>query len=627
MTGKMAEDSTQIRPHFQKILSPALLLVIVTLISVKSLALVHILYFPTINRVTYVQSYNVSLIGPALDSIILAILLAVASASAIKKRPIRLAFAGMAAISVTLFLTQQFVALDGLSLASGFAFVAACLLETRKDQTKAGLRFDSKWLLLSIMVVQTAVLVRWLIFPAYPTQIFGDWSWKLNEVYASLQEVASLLVPGIVLLTVFSYVLLPNREIMARVVRPISSHLVRQWKGGEQDAYPRPSLASRILNLRRLYVVIFALAFVLPLYPYIPSINPEFQTVSVDAAQYKQWMEMLHNSDSPGEFSRLIFTEIQSGDRPLTLVMIYAFYLAAGQNAFLTFVMVSPVLSLLLVASVYFLVGAFVQHAVYRNLAAIITILSFQIITGLYIGLFSNWLALVLMNVSMLFILKFLKTRSSIAAAAMFAASTAILFVHTTTWVYFAGAITIFLGLSAYVERKNTKILLLLALVGGALALQFGIDQAKSLAFSSSNTLALNSDIAQEKLGVSEFILRWNNLRYLFTIYLWGTLANATLATLALIWCIKTSLNDRLSRFILAMFFVGSIPIVTGSFDVQSRFIYDMPFHIAAALLLGRYLEKRQFSVMPSLIVAVILLDLGVYFIRSMANMYFIPPS
>lgn len=623
MTGKTQEDSVQVKPHSSRIIAPALMLAIVTFISVKSLFLAQVLYFPTVNRVTYAQPYNISIIGSTWDSLILAILLAVTSTLITKEGRIRVAFAAVATASIALFLTQQFLALDILSLAAGFIFVTTSLLAARKGPSS---RFDYRLLLISIMIAQAAVLVRWLVFPAYPTPIFGDWSWKLNEVYASLQGVAGLIVPGIVLLTVFSYVFLPNREAMSRPGRSIALYFAPRWGRNEQGARAQSSLASRILTWRRLYIVIFALSFALPFYPYIPSINPSSQIVSVDAAQYQQWIEMMYNSGSPDEFNRLIFVEIQSGDRPLMLAAIYMFYLATGQNIFVTFVMISPILSLLLVVSVYFLVGAFTQNAVYRNLAAIITILSFQIIAGLYIGFFSNWLALVLMNASILFILKFLETRSPAAAAAMFVASIAILFVHITTWMYFAGATAIFLGLSAYADRKNTKTLLLLAIVAGVLAVEFGIDQAKSFALGSSNTVVLNSDITEEKLGASEFVLRWNNLRHLFTVYLWGTLANATLAMLALIWCIKAGLNDRLSRFMLGMFFVGSIPIVIGSFDVQSRFVYNMPFHVAAALLLGRYLEKRQFAAMPSLIVAVILLDLGAYFMRSLANMYLVAP-
>lgn len=619
MTGHLA-SSVQSASWLPKASTSATVLIVASLVLMKLFFLFQVQYFPTVNRVTYAWfSYNTFLFEPRWDSLILVTLSAVTAGTARKGKILTVALGAASVACAALFQQQQYLAMDLIAVTAGLSLIAMIVVYYFKGNTL----LEPRWFLMSAAAAQTVILARWLVFPAYPTRIFGDASWKLNEVYASFQLVLGLLAPALVILIVFSFVLIPNRQAIAKVFAFVSGRARRS-----EPSLGKPSTLERVLLWRRLYLVIFVLAFTLPFYPYIQSINPEHQVLSVDATQYKLWIDQLKGATSQEEFNLLIFSEIQSGDRPLSLIIVYGIYNLVGQDYVSTFVILPPILSLLLVASVYFLVARCTEKRIYRNLSALMTLVSFQIITGMYIGFFSNWLAIVLVNVSIAFLFQYLNLRSYASLALMFAASVSILFVHSATWMYLTGSVVIFLGMSAYLDRRNARTTFFaLAVVASIFAFEFAIDQTKSVLLDSVNTLTLNSDITKQKLGMEEFILRWNNLKHLFTIYLWGTLANVTLMTLTLIWCLKADLNDRFNRFLLSMFFVGSIPLIMGSFDVQSRLIYNMPFHIAAALLLGRFLESGKFSTTSNLVVIVLMLDLGVYLLRSLANMYFIAPS
>lgn len=609
-----AQDASS---HLSQTFASIMILVILALLIIKLLFLFQVPYFPTVNRVTYAGStYNVSLIDPYWDSMLLTVLSAVACLLAARSKLLSAFLLAAVVVNVFLFQQQQFFALDIIASLAGMTVITVTIY----TYIKGNPLLDARWFLIAAAIIQTAILTRWLLHPAFPTRIFGDVSWKLNEVYASLQTVSGLLVPALILLVVFSFVLFPNRRFIDRALAALSRDYTSDYKS------IKSGILDRILSWHRLYLVVFVLSFAIPLYPHIQSINPDAQVLNVDAAQYGLWMDQMRSADSDALY-RLVFSEIQSGDRPAALLFIYGIYNLVGQNSSVTFMILPSILSVLLVSSVFFVVGSLGRKRLYQNLAAIVTLVSFQIIAGMYGGLFSNWFALVMVNLSVAFMLRYLEQRSFMQLGLAFVTSVSIIFVHSATWLFFVAAAGIFLGISAYVERNRATFFALAALAA-ILVASFVIDQTKSALLSSVNTFQLNSDITQEKLGAEEFVLRWNNLRYLSTIHFWGAFANVTLVMLALIWCLKADLHSRFNRFIMSMFFVGSIPMIIGGFDVQARFLYNMPFHIAAAVMLAQQLENRKFSIITSLGVLVILLDLVNYLFRFLANMYFIaPPS
>ena len=59
--------------------------------------------------------------------------------------------------------------------------------------------------LLIIIVIESGALVRWITYPAFPAEMYGDASWKFAGLESALFHSLSLLSPYLVVLIAFSF--------------------------------------------------------------------------------------------------------------------------------------------------------------------------------------------------------------------------------------------------------------------------------------------------------------------------------------------------------------------------------------------------------------------------------------
>src|SRR5206468_1481758 len=59
--------------------------------------------------------------------------------------------------------------------------------------------------LLIIIVIETGALVRWVTYPAFPTEMYSDASWKFARLESALYHTFGLLSPVMIVLIAFSF--------------------------------------------------------------------------------------------------------------------------------------------------------------------------------------------------------------------------------------------------------------------------------------------------------------------------------------------------------------------------------------------------------------------------------------
>jgi hypothetical protein len=84
----------------------------------------------------------------------------------------------------------------------------------------------------------------------------------------------------------------------------------------------------------------------------VPHLNPENRVIGVDTIYYVNWIKELDGTENAGELINHLFTKINSGDRPLSIFLLYLLaktHLAFDLSAYLELVVpliLSPSLSI-----------------------------------------------------------------------------------------------------------------------------------------------------------------------------------------------------------------------------------------------------------------------------------------
>src|SRR5262249_52974234 len=143
---------------------------------------------------------------------------------------------------------------------------------------------------------------------------------------------------------------------------------------------------------------------------------------------------------------------------------------------------------------------------------------------GIYAAFYANWLGIIIGYLSIVFLIKFLKTERRAYFATYLMLIISLLFIHVYTWTIFTIVTSIFLlvlyKLNYY--RRQSIILLLLVLLFSVV-----IDIARTITGSGGG---IEGDIYLSKgpggMGLGQFTQRWDNLVYTTQIYLGGQLSN-----------------------------------------------------------------------------------------------------
>jgi hypothetical protein len=522
-----------------------------------------------------------------------------------------------------------------------------------------------------VIAVEVGALGRWLSYPVFPTEIYGNQSWAVASLEAALFQVFDLLSPVILILAAFSFVYrwyVPaglnklihrkgSRDPVDSVTGSKRNSFVPSDKVGDPDKKARslsvhsnagsaPTLAAysviRSNATRNVHLILLSAGLIaaplLMIYPHLPGINLTGNGISTDERYYVGWTSSLRSlSDgSWGDTIAKAFT-VNKGDRPLSLLVIILISNLTGASDLTVIRYLPAALAPLLVLSSYLLV----RHAVksedqdrvrkYAALCAVFAAFSTQVVVGQYAGLLANWIGLVVSYFAFYSLIRAWEApdrrRSLYFLGLTFAILTAIMLLHLYTWAHMLTVILLFAGASYILARKSVsepafKVLFMVVLVFAA----FSLDYAKALYFSTPLVGEAGSVIIRnvQPEGVDN-ATRWDQLIFILQTYVGGFLSNPALFLLGLIWIIRSDLSAGLNRLMFVMICLTVIPFTFGNAEFQTRVLFNIPFHIPALLaLFGARIQDK--TVRYALIVSVTLF-LATYAIRAMASLYLVLPE
>jgi len=364
-------------------------------------------------------------------------------------------------------------------------------------------------------------------------------------------------------------------------------------------------------------ILVMLLSVILVLIPHHVAINNDNQQVGVDTHYYVDWVGALIHSSTPQDLLYQAFVAQNGGDRPITLIFLFAINKIVPSNLVDTIEYVPLILAPALIFVVYLLTRELTSNEVTSLFASFLTAVSFQTLIGIYAGFYSNWFAIIIGYLSFVFLLKFLK-KSSLLNLSLYTVSIMLLvFAHVYTWSIFLIATTIFLVVMLklnYYGKKNIVLLLSILFVTVI------VDIAKVAIIGSSSGIVKDVIIAGGGgLGLREFALRWSNLIDIVQNWYGTQFSNSIILILGVIWLWFSNFRRQVNIFIVIFLSIGFATLFFGTPLIQGRILYDIPFQIPAALSLT-YIRKRPGGTLVFLAICIMLVSIS---IRTVMNFHF----
>ena len=623
--------------------------------------------FPTINRITYTEIVQWSITNSLqLDQLITLIFFAVGILVVFKKN-ISIPFVGIIFTFSFLGIIQP----DYFSDISLFIFVSSMpvligitifpkLISNRKispvQEEHRYFEFQNflKVLFFVFVILESITLARWLIYPLIPDLLQTHWSWQLNFLDTNLFYSFGLLSPILFILCIFSFIMKPTLTHLYTKFNHFFKNndqysknvSIRSIKEESNDTSNSPhqiihkktkSFFDSNLKCFLLVILIAVIPSILiVIYPYTIA-EPQVTTgpslpgvLGYDFSAYSESVHLVISSTNNAEsFLNVLFVEINGGSRPLSIFSIYTLYLVSSQSVDDVLIYLPSVIGPFLVIATYFFVRtAYHDDRRIAVIAAIMTAVSHQIVVGFYAGLYANWMGLVVMFVSSIFLIKcFQNTNHLPRNITLFTAFTILIMLfHNFMWAYFISVVIFLLVWTALQRMRAKKSLRLITLLSIVIAGIIAVDVLKSEFTEATSGFENDLAVATVHTDIIEFKNFWQNIDKTFQRFMGGFLTNSMVLLLLFLWTLKADYTKISDKFLLSMLFVALIPILLGDFVVQSRLMYIIPIQIPASIIMYKIYKNPKISFGKPLFFALLLIQFN-YALRAMANMNFVLPE
>jgi hypothetical protein len=366
-------------------------------------------------------------------------------------------------------------------------------------------------------------------------------------------------------------------------------------------------------------IIIFSIGIYL--IPHLESVNPDKQRISVDTPYYVKWNNALSESKNIYEFLDNAFVLQNSGQRPLALITIFSLSkLNIESQSLIEFLPI--IFGPALIVVMYFFTRELTKNDIASLLSAFLTSVSYHAIGGIYAGYYANWLALIVGYASLVLLFKFLKNPTKRLGVTFGSLSIVLLFTHSYTWVIFIIVIVAFLLVQFKLNSQLRKRILFLFLI---LSASIIIDVVRFAATDTQSGLETEYEIGitEGRIDVHNFSNRWGNLFNNTAIILGGQVGNFIFLGLCLWWAFRSDIHLPRNIFLGVFFSVGLLPILLGTWGIQNRLLYDIPFQIPAAIILTQIKTERKMNGF----VILVLVWLIAIAIRSLSNFHLISQS
>jgi len=458
-------------------------------------------------------------------------------------------------------------------------------------------------LLIIAIVFEFIAFITWLSYPLIDGRIYGDDRWIFARLESAVFYIAGLSSPIITLLIFFSYVYIPllkNFRINERFASYIKS--ITQLKSNNIERYYKYILINAII-----------LSIVFTYYPYIPTINPDKVSVSVDVVYYVQFINEIINSNDLGKAFYLA-----DGDRPLSLLFFLAVYkLLSFMFDLETVIKSLPlILAPILIYVIYRFSLILYNDRFDASVTALISVFSYHVTIGIYAGFFANWFALIIMYITMASIVLYLRNKEKRYLIYALITLELVMLSHVYTWTYLIASLLVFVLITSISNRRLDKHIMLLIVIIAASIIS---DLARAYILGLPTGVEADLSIAKNSIGYEQFLKRYYNLSFTFTTYVGGYFTNIIMLLLVLLWIVNA--RKDLDYMLLASFlYVGSLPTLFGDYVVQTRIFYNIPFSIVASYMIVRVirLNNRNLAVLLFSFIMLVMLN---YVVRALSNL------
>jgi hypothetical protein len=330
--------------------------------------------------------------------------------------------------------------------------------------------------------------------------------------------------------------------------------------------------------------LIMFLSIVISLIPHAYTINKDNLIIGVDTKDYSSLLDLMSNSTGFYDLIHTSFTVV-GGDRPLTLLFYYFLLSIFYQNGFTPLLENLPLLlGPLLVGVTYFLTLGITRNHLTSLLASLITIPS-HILIGIYGGLYANWLSLIWEYITLLFLFRIINEPKRIDFFIFSLLLVILILTHSPTWNILLYVLGLFLILNFFfiknIGSKKTFLYIFFSILPSIV-----IDIVRLLLI---NTSGIKQEIGfalQREVGIHGFSTIWHYLIATTHFTLGGLIANPLILLLVLYWLFVTKIKEKYTIFFIIFFTLFALPLLFGDQQIQSRFLFEIPFQIPAAIAL-----------------------------------------
>ena len=562
--------------------------------------------YPLIDRVTFYVSFQEHIVNEYVDNIVAIVAATLWFLFSLNNRAIRyslsIAYGGTGTILAVI--SPNNIGFYVITLLSLPLIISVSLYYYYYKRQKNVLNFNAELTLRYISLVVVAISVIWIIVsilaffiaPDFESISGGSYA---NQLFLLLSSFASIYI----FLLVFC---LPVKVLFRGALRMLKLDLKEEDMSQTLPNHYEQNRQKTQTKIGFLSLAIF-LSVILVLIPQHPSINIDNQDIGVDTHFYVTWIEELAKSKSAYDFAYQAFiVQGQNGDRPLSLIFLFLVYHIVGGNLSEVLEHSPIILGPGLVLALYFLTLELTRNEKIALIAAFLGAVSLHTLAGIYGGFYANWLALIVGYISIVFLFRYLRSgrRSDIVIFSILLIG--VLFFHVYTWTILAAIAGVFLLTMLVIQNKqknNTnnnnyfpdrRIIWLLLF---AILPSIVVDVSKVLLTGSSGGLEQDIELAQRGLGIEQFNLRWEILNTTMYHSLGGVFSNFIILLLGLFWVLKSNMREPYTVFLIIFLSAGIVPLFFGTWHIQARVFYDIPFEIPAAMSLY-YISKRSGSML-----------------------------
>jgi hypothetical protein len=562
--------------------------------------------YPLIDRVTFYVSFQEHIVNEYVDNIVAIVAATLWFLFSLNNRAIRyslsIAYGGTGTILAVI--SPNNIGFYVITLLSLPLIISVSLYYYYYKRQKNVLNFNAELTLRYISLVVVAISVIWIIVsilaffiaPDFESISGGSYA---NQLFLLLSSFASIYI----FLLVFC---LPVKVLFRGALRMLKLDIKEEDMSQTLPNHYEQNRQKTQTKIGFLSLAIF-LSVILVLIPQHPSINIDNQDIGVDTHFYVTWIEELAKSKSAYDFAYQAFiVQGQNGDRPLSLIFLFLVYHIVGGNLSEVLEHSPIILGPGLVLALYFLTLELTRNEKIALIAAFLGAVSLHTLAGIYGGFYANWLALIVGYISIVFLFRYLRSgrRSDIVIFSILLIG--VLFFHVYTWTILAAIAGVFLLTMLVIQNKqknNTnnnnyfpdrRIIWLLLF---AILPSIVVDVSKVLLTGSSGGLEQDIELAQRGLGIEQFNLRWEILNTTIYHSLGGVFSNFIILLLGLFWVLKSNMREPYTVFLIIFLSAGIVPLFFGTWHIQARVFYDIPFEIPAAMSLY-YISKRSGSML-----------------------------